>query len=262
MMPLTISYPGSYYLAENIQTSGGGITVQADYVTIDLMGFTLSGGTGLGIDGSGNERTTIRNGTVQFWSGTGIRLGGKAVLSDLIVFNNMGSGIDVGIDSRVTDCTVTNNTVHGIIVRVGSIVRNCAASNNLQNGIWVTSSLADHGALVTGCVVDMNERNGIRVDGFTTVLDNYIRGNDKSGSTGKAGIWINGDHNRIEGNTIAENNIGIDLDGSYNTIARNIFGASRTIHFDIDPGATYNLKSVFTIGSTGDPNPWDNIEYP
>ena len=71
-----------------------------------------------------------------------------------------------------------------------------------------------------------------------------------------------GDHNRIEGNTIIENNIGIDLDGSYNAIARNIVGYSKTSNFDVDPGATSNLMPVFTVGGSGTPGPWDNIEQP
>ena len=41
MLPLTISESGSYYLAEDISTTGGGIIVQANDVTIDLMGFIL-----------------------------------------------------------------------------------------------------------------------------------------------------------------------------------------------------------------------------
>src|SRR5689334_2327995 len=52
-LPLTISQPGSYYLAENITAAGGGITISADYVTLDLMGFSLSGAPGDGITATG-----------------------------------------------------------------------------------------------------------------------------------------------------------------------------------------------------------------
>src|SRR5262245_27942704 len=43
-LPMNIGSPGSYYLAENISTGGGGITIAADNVSIDLKGFTLQGG--------------------------------------------------------------------------------------------------------------------------------------------------------------------------------------------------------------------------
>ena len=43
-LPLTISTPGSYCLAENITQAGSGIIVAADSVTIDLRDFALTAG--------------------------------------------------------------------------------------------------------------------------------------------------------------------------------------------------------------------------
>ena len=71
-LPLTIFSSGSYYLAENISTAGGGITIAANTnnVTIDLMGFSLSGGTGRGIlAGNPSKNITVKNGTVSGWGG-------------------------------------------------------------------------------------------------------------------------------------------------------------------------------------------------
>ncbi len=44
-LPYTISSPGFYYLTGNLSYtgSGNGITVSSDDVTLDLMGFRLSG---------------------------------------------------------------------------------------------------------------------------------------------------------------------------------------------------------------------------
>src|SRR5437762_3077985 len=42
--PFTISAPGSYYLTTNL-TGGTGITISANEVNLDLMGFRLVGGT-------------------------------------------------------------------------------------------------------------------------------------------------------------------------------------------------------------------------
>jgi len=257
MLPFTIEEPGSYYLAENISTTGGGIIVRANDVTIDLMGFTLEGGTGPGIEGVGYYRTTIRNGTIMNWPGTGIRLGHEAVLSDLNVGFTLASGIEVGTDSRVVGCSAQWNAVHGIIVGTGSIVKGCTASNNTENGIWTSGG---NGALISGCFVDNNSKNGIRADGNTMILDNLVQRSDFNLQYNKAGIWVNGDYNRIEGNTILDNNIGIDLDGSHNTIARNIVGNNST-GIDVGPLASDNLIQVFTIGNPGAPGPWDNIHW-
>src|SRR5260370_6407387 len=41
--PFTISAPGSYYLTKDLSvTTGNGITISADNVTLDLNGFTIS----------------------------------------------------------------------------------------------------------------------------------------------------------------------------------------------------------------------------
>jgi len=255
MLPFTIEDPGSYYLAEEIITTGGGIIVHAHDVTIDLMGFKLEGGTGPGIDGYLSERTTVRNGTIRGWSGTGIRVSAKAVLTDLIVESNGGSGIDVGYGSRVTGCTVSNNSVHGIIVGNGCSVENCTASSNTENGIWLSGPL---GALVSGCVVDYNGKNGIRIDGNSTILNNHIRGNDLNGTNGKAGIWVNGAHNRIEGNSIFDNNIGVDLDGSANILKGNVIMSNLT-EYEINPSSVLNLFLIWDQTTPGDPGPWHNV---
>lgn len=61
-----ISEPGSYLLTKNLNAIGDGLTVTADYVTIDLAGFTIFGdGTGAGIKGDGTRLAiTMRDGTI------------------------------------------------------------------------------------------------------------------------------------------------------------------------------------------------------
>ena len=72
-LPYTISAPGSYYLGGNLTYAGDshGITVNADNVTLDLMGFTLAytgtGTTYSGIYMQGRKNVEIRNGTVRGW---------------------------------------------------------------------------------------------------------------------------------------------------------------------------------------------------
>ena len=72
-LPYTISTPGSYYLGGNLTYAGDsdGITVNADNVTLDLMGFTLAytgtGTTYYGIYMQGRKNVEIRNGTVRGW---------------------------------------------------------------------------------------------------------------------------------------------------------------------------------------------------
>jgi len=78
-LPLTINEPGSYLLAENISTSAGGITIAADFVTLDLMGFALAAAAGnAGQDGisvsPSSTGVEVRNGLVAHWPRDGVNL--------------------------------------------------------------------------------------------------------------------------------------------------------------------------------------------
>jgi hypothetical protein len=70
-LPFTINAPGSYYLAGSLAvTSGSGITISADHVTLDLHGFTIAStaspaaGTAILINGT-RRNVTIKNGQVR-----------------------------------------------------------------------------------------------------------------------------------------------------------------------------------------------------
>ena len=258
MLPLTITDAGSsWYLAENIDTTGGGITIEVDSVTIDLNGFRLKGGTGIGIFAFTQleEATVVKNGEVSSWSDAGITLGPRSVVENVIVRDNGGIGISVRWDSRVVGCIVSENLSHGIIVARGGVVTDCLASNNHENGIWAEADQGE-GAFVTRCVADANGKNGIRVEGYALVTDNDLRKNGIGNP--KAGVWVLGPYNRIEGNHITETHLGIDLDGNSNVIVQNTL-LNNTTNLAIDAGATGNFVPTFVVGSPGDPADWDNL---
>ena len=136
-LPLTITQRGSYYLVEDINTAGGGIQVSkaTDDVTIDLEGFTLSGGTGVGIRIwlSGE----VRNGRVKGWTGDCMNLGSGSRVVDVIAEGCGGGGIVIGQSGLVFDSTAINNTGNGISTACHSMVLNSNATSNLSNGILV-----------------------------------------------------------------------------------------------------------------------------
>jgi hypothetical protein len=76
-LPYTVTAPGYYYLTRNLTYNGGtAITVDADNVTLDLMGFCLTGpGTSNSFFGilikESRHKVEVRNGTVSGW-GLGI----------------------------------------------------------------------------------------------------------------------------------------------------------------------------------------------
>jgi parallel beta-helix repeat protein len=261
MLPLVITDDAtSWYLARGVHDNsltGPIIDVQAIGVTIDLMGFTLWTGSGPSIV-SNHEGTTVQNGFI-VCGGKGVDLASSAIVRNLAV-NAIGNGIEVGDHSMVIDSRAKGSSGHGIIVGAGSVVRGCISNENAENGIWVQGMYTgEQGGLVVDSVVFHNGKNGIRVDGDVLVRNNECRGNDSDDSEGKAGIWVNGDRARVEGNHVSMNDIGIDVDGSNNIIVKNTVIGSVTSSFDIAPGTINNFVPTYNAGAAGTPFSWDNF---
>ncbi len=159
-LPLTISQPGSYYLAASVVTSGAGITIDSDDVTVDLMGFTLYGGTGSGVTATccGRKGIVVRNGTVAHWSGTGLALANAfaALVSEIRADDNGAGGIDVGSSGRVVRSTASGNTGVGIHAGPTATVESSTSMNNTGTGIAGEAYVT-----VRGCQSSWNSGDGI-----------------------------------------------------------------------------------------------------
>lgn len=122
--PVVISAPGRYRLTRNLAVSGGNvITIQADDVTLDLNGFTISSaarpavGTAISLVGA-RRNVTIRNGSIRSLSGAG-RCGFLFGISG----GNPGAS-----NIRVCDLEVTGMGVAGIALSAAStttVVERC-----------------------------------------------------------------------------------------------------------------------------------------
>jgi hypothetical protein len=125
VVPFTISTPGHYCFATNIGTrisTGNAITIDADYVLLDLNGFALDGtaaGTGTnanGIFAHDRRHVTVRNGTVRgFFDGVQLGTGGPgaaAITVERMRVDRTAVGIAVrglGGGHVVRDNVVTNS---------------------------------------------------------------------------------------------------------------------------------------------------------
>ena len=171
-----ITQPGSYYLTGNITGVVGkrGIEIAASGVTIDLMGFDLSGIPGMGaFDGvsatvSNLTNITVRNGSVRAWGDEGVDLGTFSSINSAVIdvraSNNTDNGILTGSFSTITGCTAYQNAGNGISTFSGSTISNCTASQNTANGI---SAL--NGSTITGCTAFNNTGNGISTSDACTI---------------------------------------------------------------------------------------------
>lgn len=219
-LPFTISASGSYYLTGNLTAAAGGagIIVSASNVTIDLGGFSLTGGAGLvqqqGIRVTGAEsNVTIRHGTVRGWTNDGIRsstantgirvdnvqaignagrgiaVGNDSVVSACIALGNGGEGISGGQNCQVLSCKVGDSTsaaVAGIFFGDGATVRDCVASDCVRDGIRTGRALIAH------CTATGNGDNGISTLDAGTVEACVTSANGDSGIAVAAGSSVTG----------------------------------------------------------------------
>jgi hypothetical protein len=206
-LPYAITQPGFYYLNGNLtlNTPGYGITVQASNVTIDLMGFCMTGPgstngnfAGIGIYG-GYSHVEIRNGHITNWTGTGPNAGkainGSGTSNNRVIgvdVSNCGGGIFLGSYGLAASCTIANITEDGLTAQDGSAVKGNNLSACAPNGIRAYS-----GCLVDGNTVSnlSNGTTGIKASDRTTVTNNVVNvGSLGTGIT--VGYWCT-----IKGNT-------------------------------------------------------------
>jgi len=158
-VPYTISTSGLYYLGGNLTHSGDGnaITVSADHVTLDLMGFSLTHegdmGTSYGVYMSARTNVEVRNGTV-----CGFLIG-------IVEVSNINGNKHRAIDIRAT------NTNTGIwFYGKNHLIKNCNGSNNTNYGLYVMNGM------IVDCVAADNNY-GLAMDGPGSVIGNTVRNN-------------------------------------------------------------------------------------
>jgi hypothetical protein len=181
-LPYTINpnAPGYYYLTGNLTSTGSnGITVNADNVTIDLMGFALSGppnGLAEGITINANN-VEIRNGTITGWY-NGIYYGSGGSRCRAIGVRAVGNrcGISLGYDSLIKGCSASpgsNTTGTGLRVASGAIsgciVMNFSPNDSSEGQIHVLFGGRASDNLVLNC-----GSTGIRGQNSTTVTGNSV----------------------------------------------------------------------------------------
>ena len=219
-LPYTISAPGSYYLGRNLSSTSTGITITAgvNNVTLDLMGFSITGpGSNSGILMSGSKNVEVRNGTVTGWnngifeSGSGL---GHRIINVRAVGNNTGiwlgntghlvKGCEVSATGgnpaiyiywigTITGCTVRFATGEGILFWGGIASGNVITGGGAGYGIGANMP----GSLVTGNKVS-GCGTGISGGYGVSVIDNTVQT-----ASGTYGIALS-DHisNVLDQNTV------------------------------------------------------------
>jgi hypothetical protein len=160
-LPYTIWTPGYYYLTGNLSLGGSpGITINADNVTLDLMGFALIGpanGGDFGIVWGTQKNIEVRNGTLTGWS-IGVK-GDSGAHHRLINLRANGNTYGIwmnGDDVLIQGCTATPGSFSsgigwGLTIYNGTgAVTGCTVTGFANNGIYINAGKIS-GNVVQGC---------------------------------------------------------------------------------------------------------------
>ncbi|PTN33784.1 right-handed parallel beta-helix repeat-containing protein [Desulfonatronum sp. SC1] len=177
--PYIISSPGMYFLKKNLSCPAGThcITIAADDVTLDLMGFSLSGSGGTGnFDGIHivqRKNVEVRNGTILNFQRNGVMESGATFLEgrhrmiNLRLYGNGVNGISLASElNTIIGCTATHNASTGIYSGAGSVFRDNVCSYN-KFGL-----MAAHYASVIGNSCTRNSLIGIFCGPQCLIVDN------------------------------------------------------------------------------------------
>ena len=170
-LPYIVTAPGFYYLGGDLTSTGTGITVNADNVTIELMGFSLVGpatGSYVGILLDGRNNVEVRNGTVRGFPGDGIvaTLAGHnfRIISIRMEYNGSRGIHVVGSNHLVHNCNSYHNGTGISLSGNGFMVTNNVVGSNTSDGIYCTGS----GHSLIGNVVTDNGGYGFAISGACT----------------------------------------------------------------------------------------------
>lgn len=243
---------------------GDGIHAQdADRTRVSSVTASDNGQDGIQVGENSLVVDSVSNGNG--YDGIDLSFGG--VVRSSTVSNNGRDGVDgertlvIGVNARengfdgisvnlgsVLDSTATDNTGDGIQANVAT-VRNCLSQDNGGAGIR-----ASNGSVVSHSSAYSNDSDGITAGSGTFVTDNTSIANAGAGIHLLFTTFIRG--NRVDGNNVHLNAIGIDVDQQGNSIVRNVAGGNTTADYDIIVGNFVGTIQT-TMPAVG--GPWDNF---
>jgi len=229
--PCTITQPGAYYLTTNLVTTSSGITISANDVTVDLMGFSITGDRGANdygvfVDGKTNapcRNIVVRNGTIKnFGNGLELRSAQHSLFEYLMVSGSVNMGIRLNgsysgdcSGNRIANCRVSGNGYYGIFLFVnndvgkcnGNSISDCTFRKNANSGVRIDTGSGGqcNQNAFRNCMIQDNASHGIHAWTHTggRCCGNVIEGCNISGNAGYGIYFTGGEGNMVVGNRIS-----------------------------------------------------------
>jgi hypothetical protein len=177
-----INQPGSYVVDKNLTAAGDCIVIAADFVTLDLDGFVITGNgkSGAGVSelrGQPFRGITVRNGTITgFAQAILLTKSTGATVERIHATANADHAISLGDMATVRSSVAIANGHDGIRVGQRGLVTGSNSEENGGAGIRV-----DMGGNVIGNTVGRNKISGISTVEGASVINNVSRNNSSYG---------------------------------------------------------------------------------
>jgi hypothetical protein len=276
--PINITASGSYYLTRNIAGAAGQdvITISNNFVTLDLNGFTISGGlTGIiilpattagnivikngtirGSSGSGifstaaafgdvAPPTTVRNIRVDEMSDAGVFLGDKSTVENVTISGANGStsssGISVGAASRIVNSSVDSVALRGVNASSWAVIDGVSILSAGGEGLRAGFSSRISNTTISGAA------SGFHLNQYSTITastaSNTTSGNGFNLDVGGTVKDCNANNIEVDAYNIGAG--GTVLDSTAGSVLGNAFVTT------FGGGVTFDRCSAFNIGLNG-----------
>ncbi|MFZ5453193.1 MAG: hypothetical protein ACOZF2_15145 [Thermodesulfobacteriota bacterium] len=192
-LPYTISVPGHYFISRNLSYTGGhGITVNSSNVTLDLMGFTVTGpnvsSSYVGVIIHNQNNVEVRNGTLTGWY-MGVQEDGGGDNHQIIGIRAAGNRIGIyltGTRHLIKGCTAfpgSYGSTIGLLISGTGAISGCTV-RSFDIGISIYEGTVSSN-VVSDCAI------GINANGNTMINYNQVS-SCSSGINGTGGGSIVG----------------------------------------------------------------------
>ncbi|HNX34064.1 MAG TPA: NosD domain-containing protein [Kiritimatiellia bacterium] len=269
-VPVTLAWPCSAKLAGSLSSTTHGVTVSASGVTLDLMGFTLSGDLGstdYGVYLAGTAAVPLNSVVVR---NGGLRNFGMGVYAEQVVGNrfeglNVSSNSNYGVyfygqggqcsGNVIADCSLVGNAFYGCYLYSstgrcnGNTLDRCTICNNGNQGLYLSGAYGQCvGNAVTACSISGNGSHGVYLSGYDGQCDGNTIARCRISGNAARGIYIYGYLGQCDGNVISDctlsgNSYGIYLYGTGGQCDGNALSACT-----VDGNGSYG---VYFNGSSG-----------
>jgi hypothetical protein len=192
-LPHTINNPGYYYLTGNLTCPSGqdGITVAADNVTIDLLGFCLNGPDGswvnTGISMNGRNNVEIRNGSMTYWSNCIVEQEGSNHRVINVRVQCYDSGINLGGVGHIIQGCTAYRCIKGLTMATG-VIRGCTVIGYDPTSYGIKAG----GTISSNVVLDCTTADATGIYGIAASISHNVVSNCGTGISGGGGGSIIG----------------------------------------------------------------------